>query len=290
MKPRCVVMRIHGSVPVTGLHPRATWSRRTGIVSSEADAIAALRRACQVYHEQITERVTLSCGIALLCPEYPTLHEGNHFREVILPPDGSLESAWREVQGCYAEHGLTCYEWVPAAGTPIEPVEAFLAGKGFTTRRNLCMVWRHDVEHPVSEGVRILPARAMRRACREVALNDARVAPDRRGMVADAANDRLDDPQYDRFVAMVDGRPGASGALHQVGDIGRIHDVIELAFCRDRGVGTALVSHLLALSRRLAMRITVAEVDEADADGRALYTACGFEPAGALARFIAPIY
>ena len=87
---------------------------------------------------------------------------------------------------------------------------------------------------------------------------------------------------------MVGGKPAGAGVLLQVGEIGRIENVFVAEAFRRRGVARSIMHHLLALSRRLALRITVLEVREDNAPAIALYDGCGFESAGTLVEFIAP--
>lgn len=251
-------------------------------------AMAACRRSAQVYHEQFTEQTALSAGVAFTCPAYPNLHEGNHFREVVIPESGSLASVFDEVHDFYTRLGLICYAWVPAAGTPIEPLEAFLSQRGFTTRENLCMVWNREVDFPAVPDVRILPARPMRKALRELQMNDTTYDEATRRMLVASHNDRLDDPQYDQVVAMIGNEPAGTAVLLQAGEIGRIENVFVAEQFRRRSVGLALMAHLLAMAKRLALRITVLETTPDNAAAIALYQRCGFDPAGTFIEFRAP--
>jgi GNAT superfamily N-acetyltransferase len=216
------------------------------------------------------------------------LAEGNQLREVILPPDGSLDDAWNEAAAAYDARGLPCHRWVPAAGTPVEPLERFLTGRGFTRRRYTTMVWTDPRDLPLRDDTRVLPARAMRQACRQLRLDDTRYDPATRELLADSRNERLDDPQYDQLIVMAGATPVATGVLLQVGDIGRIDNIFVAEPFRRQGYGLTLMAHLLALSRRLALRITVLELEEHNEPARALYTRCGFEPAGTRVEFVAP--
>jgi ribosomal protein S18 acetylase RimI-like enzyme len=107
-------------------------------------------------------------------------------------------------------------------------------------------------------------------------------------MLADVAVDQLDDPSFDMFVALLDGRAAGYGGLLQAGDIGRIEKIFVAETCRRQGVGRTLVSQLLALSKRLALRITCLETEETNLPARALYQQCGLEVGGTYVEFIAP--
>jgi ribosomal protein S18 acetylase RimI-like enzyme len=248
-------------------------------------SLAAVHRSNQKYYEQLAERRTFACGIAFTCPEFPDVDVGNHVREAIVPAGEGLADAVREVEAYYAELGLTCYRWVPAAGQSIEPLEAVLLERGYRASRVQTMILTRPCEIPVRSDVRILPARAMRKAMREVILS-REGEPAQLAMWADADNERLDDPNYDMFVALVGGRPAATGTLFQVGEIGRIDDVCVVPAMRRQGVGLTMMAHLVAMSRRLALRYTVLEVDPENAAAIRLYERCGFEPGASYVEFV----
>jgi ribosomal protein S18 acetylase RimI-like enzyme len=252
------------------------------------DALSAVRRSSQVYYAQVADQVTLSCGVAFICPKYPSYFDGNQLREAVLPPGRPPAEAFDEMQSFYASQGLRCFRWVPAGGQSIEPVEAFLTARGYLPNRNLAMSWMRQAEIPPHPKVRLLPGRAMRRALREIILSDRAYAPAHREMLAEVTLERLDNPQYDLFVAMLEDRPAGYGGLLQVGEIGRIENVFVAEACRRRGVGLAIVSGLLTLSRRLDLRITCLETEESNTPAQALYARCGFEVGGSFMEFIAP--
>lgn len=252
------------------------------------DTLAAVRRSNQKYHEQLAEQVTLSCGVAFLCPQFPELAESHQLREAVLPAGMSMSQAFNEVRSAFAARGLRCARWVPAAGQPIETMEAFLLDHGFIRRDRLALVWTGGMPPSVRGDLRFLPARAMRKALHSLAASDTSRDPAAREAMAVAENERMDDPQYDTIVAMLAGHPVAFGTLHQVGEIGRVRNVFVAEPQRRQGVGTALMHHLLAMSKRLAMRITVAETLADDDAGIAFHVRCGFEPAGRYAEFVKP--
>ena len=257
-------------------------------MDGSTDALAAVRRSGQVYFAQIAEQTSLSCGVALTCARYPGYHNGNQLREAILPSGRSAGECFDEAQAFYAQQGLRCFRWVPAAVQPIEPLEAFLAGRGYVTARNLAMKWTQEAAITVNPRVKLLPARAMRSALRQVILSNSVHPPEVRAMLADVTVERLDDPSYDVYVALLDGRPAGYGGLLQAGDIGRIENIFVAETCRRQGVGRTLIAHLLALSKRLALRITCLETTEGNAAARALYERCGLEAGGMYVEFLAP--
>ena len=81
---------------------------------------------------------------------------------------------------------------------------------------------------------------------------------------SDACLERMDDAPFDMFVAMIGERPAGRGALYQVGDIARIIDLAVLPPFVDRGVDRALLAHVLAMAKRLAMRNICMQIDPDD--------------------------
>ncbi len=240
-----------------------------------ADAGAVLRRAHQAWYGQITEQHTLDCGVALTCPAYPTLPDGNQIREVVLGASQTAESALDEVETFYAEQGLTCFAWTPAAEPPAEPLAELLTSRGFvrkTTRALLLTRWPDLQADP---NVRILPARAMRDAFRTVYAQAVADAGPETAARVDAMVDRIDDPHLDMAVALVDGEPAGLMDLFQVGDIGFIKMAFTAEPHRRRGVATTLLAHTLDLAQRLALpRIGTQAEDDATL---AFFSAAGFD-------------
>ncbi len=258
------------------------------LVSISIDALSAVRRASQVHYEQMCERRTLSCGIAFYSHPYAALPWMNQVREVVLPPGRTMQEAYDEVEACFAELGLACQRWVPAATQAPEPLEEFLAARGFITERRLTMLLVRAAEFTPRPDVRILPARAMRKAYAELVGSDTRYAPDFREDLVASHLDRLDDPQYDLFVAQLEGRLVGRGALFQVGDIARVENLVVDEAYRGQGIGRTLMAHLTALARRLAMRSTCLEVIGDEARLRRLYESCGFEAGPTYVQFQKP--
>lgn len=257
-------------------------------MSISIDALSAVRRASQVHYEQMCARRTLNCGIAFYSHPYAALPWMNQVREVVIPPGRTMQEAYDEVEACFADLGLACERWVPAATQAPEPIEAFLSPRGFTTDQRLTMLLVHAVEPAPRPDVRILPARAMRKAYAELIGRDERYAPDFREALIASHLDRLDDPQYDLFVAQIKGRLVGRGALFQVGDIARVENLVIDEPFRGQGVGRSLMAHLTALARRLAMRSTCLEVIGEDPRLRRFCESCGFEAGPTYVQFHKP--
>ena len=99
------------------------------------------------------------------------------------------------------------------------------------------------------------------------------------------AERRLDYAQYDVFVAMHDGQVAGRCGLFQAGEIAEIRELFIMPQYRRTGVGTALMAEVLAMARRLMMRIVTARVDAAQEGAVAFMLRSGFTDQGRLVEF-----
>ena len=88
--------------------------------------VSAIRRADQIFFEQVGAKLTLEHGIAFFDREYPRSQRDNVFREVWVEKADLMPQAWEEVEAFYKSRGLSCYGWVPALGQRVELVEPYL--------------------------------------------------------------------------------------------------------------------------------------------------------------------
>jgi GNAT superfamily N-acetyltransferase len=131
--------------------------------------------------------------------------------------------------------------------------------------------------------IRVLPARAMPKAYRQ-SFADAGASDDETA----AAVERLNDANYDAFVAMVDGQPAGRVAYLEVGDFARLAELFVAPARRGQGVGRCLTRHVLQLARRLAPRAFVAAVPAEDDIGARFLQRVGFSPTEQSTQFIRP--
>jgi GNAT superfamily N-acetyltransferase len=248
-------------------------------MTTEADALAALRRTDRLLAEQVAEWEAMEFGVAFVCPAFVALPEANQLRDAWLAEmDG--EMAYARAEEYYAARGATCRWWTPASGQEIAPVRNLLAGKGWREVKRLAMAMAAPQEPTPTAAVRILPARAMPRAYRETFAGSAELA--------EASRRRLDDANFDAFVAMLDGRAAGRAAYLDAGDIGRLAEVYVLEPFRRKGVGRALVGQAIALARRLTPRAVIAAAEAGDTAGQAFLERAGFHPAAEAVHFVRP--
>lgn len=253
---------------------------------TERSAVGAVLRADQAYAQQVCEKETLEYGIAFYNERFAKLPECCQFREVLIEDAATIAGAFDQAEQWFAERGLTCLRWAPADGQPTAALTSFLTKRGFRETQFMAMVlpdWP-DLEAPTD--VRVLPARAMRAAFRRaVAGSIPRGQRDAAELVADAYEQRLDDPPFDAFVAMVENEPAGWGALHQVGDVGRLTPIAVLTAYKERRVTLALLAHGLALAKRLMLKTVCTTVAEGEMEEITLLERAGFVSDGRIVQF-----
>ena len=256
----------------------------------EQSTVAAILRCTQALCQQISDKQTLEHGIAFYSRLFANLADANQFREVVAENDAG--AALEEADRFFRQQDLTCHRWAPAMGRASPQLSESLLRNGFVMRTHTALVLTDRVDLLPADRVRIVHARALRAHFRRTFLDqppsplsglpDSTAA---RELLADAAERRLDDPQYDMFVALLDNRPAGRAALYQVGDLALVNDLFVLDPFTGHAVDRTLLAHLLALARRLAMRKVFAQVDDADPTLRELLDSAGFTPDGAITEF-----
>ncbi len=254
--------------------------------------VGSLHRAQQAYCQQLGESRALEAGVAFTSELHPAVGDANQFREVVIASSEDIPGAYEEATAYFAERGCVCSRWTPALDQPVDALGRYLEGLGFHREDFAAFVLRESVAMPTPDDVRILPARAMRKAL-HVVLSDAYAdevaGDDACAMAVEAAKDRLDDPHLEGFVAMRGDVPAGYVALHQVGDIGRLQGLFVCPEHREAGVGTALMGKALRMGRRLAIRVLCAGVPTSKVAGTSLMGKCGMMVDGGWAEFVAPV-
>jgi N-acetylglutamate synthase-like GNAT family acetyltransferase len=245
--------------------------------------IASMHRSTQALCTHLCEKHTLKHGIAYYHAELRHDAEANQFREVVIGEPGDVRAAFQEAEACFREQGITCLRWALAADQVADGIAPFLADAGFVARPLSAWLLTQWVDRAPPAGVRVLPARAMRSALQRM-FESADPDPAR----ADAFEvclRRMDDAQYDLFLAMVGDRPAGRCALYQVGDFARVTDLFVADGFDEEMVGASLLAHVLAMARRLSMRKILTLHREGENLRRALLEAWGFVEDGRFDEF-----
>ncbi|MHC4698423.1 MAG: GNAT family N-acetyltransferase [Planctomycetota bacterium] len=252
----------------------------------ERSTVGCLLRTTQALCSQLCEKWTLEYGIACYSDRFANLPEANQFREVVAERPSEVQDAFDQAEEWFQRRNLTCHRWAPADGQPSDALADFLTDHGFKQRRLIAMSLAKWVEIESSPDIRIVPTRAVRAAYRSTFIQaDSPASQSMRELTADAYCERLDDPQYDAFVALVDNKPAGRCTLYQVGDIARVMDLCVMSAFADRKVDATLVAHVLAMAKRLAMRNIVTLLDDDDPRGVEWFEEVGFVCDGEIIEF-----
>ena len=255
----------------------------------ERSTVDSILRSTQAYCSQVCETQTLDYGIVYYSERFAGLPDANQFREVVVDDAAAIPEAFDQAQRWFQERGLFCYRWVPAGGQPTDELASFLKGQGFRARPQTVMALTRWMDIKPVEGVRIHPARATRAVFQALFLS---AGPGRRGadpaLIARLYEERLDDPQYDMFLAMIGDQPVGRCALYQVGDFARVTDLHVADGFDQEVVGRALLGHVLAMSKRLSMRKILTLHREGEDARRAMLEEWGFVEDGRFDEFERP--
>ncbi len=237
---------------------------------------SAVRRADQVFSEQVGDKATLDCGIAFFDVQYPHSAQDNALREVWVEQPDAMPAAWAQVEQLYADRGTECCGWIPALGQSVTAIEPYLLDRGLRKHTLAAMGLSDWPTLAGDPGVRVLPARAMRKAFRSLHVDEQE---------ADLEERRLDYAQFDVFVAVVDAQPAGRCGLLQVGEIADIRNLYVSPAFRRRRVAATLIAHALEMAQRLMMKSVCGKIDVENTDGIALLRSCGFERHGEVVEF-----
>ncbi len=254
-----------------------------------SSTVSSLLRADQAYYAQLAETHALDWGIAFVSNTFPLDPNANQFREVMLEPGTSAADALAAVNAFFESRARRCCKWVSAANVDDADLHRHLTAQGYTYREVRALLLTEWIDVPIPDGVRILPARAMRKALAAIhteRFESADAAA--KDLLCQAAQERLNDPRMDAFVAMLDDQPAGCCTLFEIGDIGRICDLYVCKGDRRRAVGRALVGQVLRLAKRLLLRVVCAPVAADNAPALKLFASCGLRPDGSIAEFVTP--
>lgn len=271
-------------------------------------ATNAVRTSNRAAYDHVSAQETLEYAVVRFNLGHPRLGMCNFATEITIDHPGSAEKKsvvaaaavssngnvaaadrmLAEVKHFFSERGLTCARWIPAAEQNPDSLAQSLEPLGLQREESVALVLPRGVDGAVDPKLKFLGARAMRRAVTAILTERFSAEGDLAKDLFELEVGRLDDPQYDAFVAIKDERPVAMIAVHQVGDVGRIRDLYVIANARRVGFGTAAVQYAIATARRWAMRTVCAEIATNDGPALDLSAGAGFEQAGRLVQFRSP--
>ena len=232
-----------------------------------------------------TEQVDL--GLAICTPKYPRVHDANRLFFARVPRGADAEELLADAERHYVTRGSTLQRLMLARLAPkaeTVPLLELLRRRGW--RELHFDIMRLDRASPLRERTcRIISARSAMRLydafAREAA---ASIEP----QLADVSIERLDDPQYEALVAIVDGRVVARAALMTSGEVGLIEQVKVLDAYRRRGLGRAVVEAAIELCMRAQLKHVLLTVGTHNEVAKRLYASLGFTKLGEEVTFAAP--
>ncbi len=249
------------------------------------EILSAVRRSEQARCQQIATWESLECGTAFFASEFRLLSDANQLRDAWLV-GADAEKIYRDVEEYYADRQLICHAWTPALGQPDDAVAALLEPRGWQRREYAALVLTSDVPaHDSDAVVRILPARAMRKAYDQL----LQLETGGEAQANAAAFRRLDDSHYEAFVAVENHTPLGRIAYLEVGDVARLAEFFVRTDVEDADrIRADLMTHFLQIARRLLPRLLVARARVDDDAMLKCLRLFGFEEAGRLPQYERP--
>ncbi len=253
---------------------------------------AAFHRTEMAFVRLVSESHRLSCGEAHHYAAMPSFPGACFVTDFECAPD-RVSAAMREIDDHYRALGGRCARISAGLCSMTEELDFGLRASGFVRGDRLCHARltgtrvadssADQASNPCRD-LRILAARAMPRAYRRV-LNEqfAPMSEPMREVELAIALDRLDDAQFEPWVAMRGEDAVGAAALHSVGDIGAIHGVFVSPESRRGGVGTLLIDRILQTARRWNLETVYFGVSGADAMCPQFPQNRGFEKIGVIA-------
>lgn len=246
----------------------------------------AVRMSNLAYLRHVSQETTLDNGIMYFNDEHPTLDACNLVGDVLIEEmETEPDVAFQRIDAAFKEKGAKCCRWIPAAQQPSETLDKLLTPHGFLREETVALTRMPSPVPDKDSRLHILAARAMRRACTTLLKQRFADRSEHAEALLDLQLSRMDDPQFDAYLAMIDDQPAGYIALHQVGEIGRIRDLYVAKDCRGTGVAAALLNYALSTAQRWSLRPICVEIPAAARGARAMLDKAGFEEAGRLVQF-----
>lgn len=204
-----------------------------------------------------------------------------------------ISAALREIDAHFRAIGGRCGRISARPGAAAGEFDAGLRANGFVREDRLGCARLADPRAVGSSfgqatgqyrDLQILPARAMPRAYRRILIEQLAVFGESLQEIELAmALDRLDDAQFEPWVAMQGDVAVGAAALHSVGDIGGIHGLFVTPEARRRGVGTSLLQRISQTAHRWNLGTIYVGVSSAAAMIHPFAQRCGFQPIDSIA-------
>ncbi len=234
-----------------------------------------------------TDVEQIDLGLAVCSPHLSRVFDANRIFLARVPRGMQAEQLWQSAQDCYAKRNSRCWRVMLsrlAADDEKLPLVEVLKRQGWREKR--CDILRLEQASARHEHTyKIISARAAMRLyepfAREAA---ASIQP----QLADASIARLDDPQYEALVAIVDGKIVARAALMTSGEVGLIEQVHVLEAHRGQGYARAVVQAAIDLAGRAMFKHVMLACEPNNMIAQNLYASLGFKKLGDEVSFCDP--
>jgi ribosomal protein S18 acetylase RimI-like enzyme len=136
-----------------------------------------------------------------------------------------------------------------------------------------------------SASLSIIPGRAGYLKYEEISRLSAARWPDAAAQLLEASMQRLDDPHWDCWLALADGKSVGRAGVLSAGDTGLIESVFVSDSFRRNGVAIALLNRLIDVCARSQFRQVFLQVAGDNSAAQSLYQQIGFEKIGQITQF-----
>jgi ribosomal protein S18 acetylase RimI-like enzyme len=250
-----------------------------------SDLAMQVRAASRVMMETGARVEPRPWGAFISSPTFPLYDLGNCAWIDRWPHGFTVENVIEEVAERCAEHRIPKERIYFMDSRLALPVQAALEEAGFSARASYEMIHlrRTDVEPradvTVKEATRAEDIAAVWTLMGEGLGEDGFPEEDARQVLA------FSPPKYETlsihlFLAEVNGHPAGHATMFSHGGVGYILDLFTRTSDRRRGVGSALVLHLVSASREAGNRITGLTTSSTNGPAQTLYRKLGFFAAG----------
>lgn len=279
--------------------PRRLNVLRAAAAPTADDLLRLFFQTGQRRAAELAEAETLEIGVVYANAEFADLPEANLVWDACLPEGSSPSQALAMADAHYASQGSRCGGWALNPGVAAReaaPLTEYLLRNGYRSAPGVVMRLAaapvETITPPVETitpsaatatppRIRVIPARASFRHARSLAQGMGLSA-----VAVEAELRRLDDPHWDRLLALLDGNVIGGVGVLAVGEIGRIDDLQVLPAHRRRGVGAMLLHRAIEICRRSQFRHVLAGPQIEQIAGIALLRAGGFTEMGAAVQYV----
>lgn len=230
-------------------------------------------------------------GTVIASPEFPGYAGGWAIYNFLPGPDDDVEELLSLVKPEFATAGrksIRLYVSPDVAGeAAVARIDEDLYILGFERKNLRPFAWVKTMKHKTLPGITIEPADWDADDLAQLYSDgDGSAARGEQARIHRLRDERL--PEYTTWIARLDGAPAGRLAFYNGQVVGRLRSLFVRPELRRKGVGSALVTHHLALSKD-AGNLLCGLITEKDNPARYMYTELGFTEAGEVRCYEGPL-